>query len=88
MTFVDNIEVVLISLTTILYGIYQFVMVIQGILQEPLHVHPPPPQPQHPIPAQPPALHPAPAIEPQPAPVQLRRSNRTIKRPQRLISAM
>lgn len=82
MTFVDNIEVVLISLTTILYGIYQFVMVIQGILQEPLHVHPPPPQPQ------PPALHPAPAIEPQPAPVQLRRSNRTIKRPQRLISAM
>ena len=63
-------------------------MVIQGILQEPLHVHPPP-QPQNPVPVQPPALHPAPIIQhPQPAPMQLRRSNRTIKKPQRLISTM
>jgi hypothetical protein len=78
LAFVENIKVALISMTTIIYGIYQFVMVIQGILQEPLHVYPPLPQPNHPIPAQPPVLHPAPAIEqPQPASVQLRKSNKT-----------
>jgi len=73
-------------MTTILYGLYQFVMTIQGIFREPL-LHPPP-QPHLPIPIQQPqVLHLAQPIE-QPAPVQLRRSRRVIKRPQRLISTM
>lgn len=72
-------------MTTIIYGLYQFVMTIQGIFQEPL-LHPPP-QPHLLIHIQPQALHLAQPIEQLP-PVQLGRSIRAIKRPQRLISTM